>query len=707
LLIALYSLALLASASLLFVLEPMVGKLVLPLLGSSPQVWTATVLFFQVALLAGYAYAHLSSRLRPRVQAALQVALLAAGAVSLPIAISHPHPPASSNPVLWLLGLLFVTAGLPFIALAANAPLLQRWLSGRHPNPYFLYAVSNAGSLIGLIAYPLLVERFLTLHAQGVAWATAYGVAFALVVASAVVVRPRREPVATSVDPPETPRRRLRWAAIAFVPSSLMLGTTTFITRDLTPVPLLWVIPLALYLLTFVVAFAPGVNPGRIAAATRFVLPAVVIVIAYTLAIGSQRPLSLLLPLHLVGLTVAALMCHSRLAADRPATERLTSFYLYVAAGGALGGVFNALVAPLVFPTLIEYPLAIVAACALIPAAPKTRPALLEFFLRDPRPTKLMDFLAPALVLGALAIALASVSGFAPRSALIGIACGLVFNLARRPPRFALSVGAILLAAALAGSSAGAVLARDRSFFGIYKVVSDAGSRYLYDGTTLHGIQRGGAPVPLSYYNRAGPAGQAFRELPRGETRSAALIGLGAGALACYAHPGDRFTFFEVDPVVARIARGYFSYLRDCPARVAIGDGRLSLARSGRFGTVVLDAFTSDAIPIHLITTDAMRVYLRHGRAVLFHISNRYLALEPVLGDVAKRLRLICLSERHVPTARQVAAGYSLSQWALLARTRTALGAVASDRRWHRCRSDGGPPWTDDYSDLFGAIKWG
>ena len=486
-----------------------------------------------------------------------------------------------------------------------------------------------------------------------------------------------------------------------------MLGTTTYITRDLTPVPLLWVIPLALYLLTFVAAFAPGANPNRIAAVTRRVLPAVVIVIAYTLAIGSQRPLSLLLPLHLLGLTVAALMCHSRLAADRPPPGRLTAFFLYVAAGGALGGVFNALVAPLVFPTLIEYPLAIVAACVLIPAPPKTRPTVLEFFLRDPRPTRWMDVLAPALTLAVLAAALAAVSGFGPRSALIGVSCGLIFNFARRPTRFALAVGAILLAAALAGANSGAVLARDRSFFGIYKVVADSGSRYLYDGTTLHGIRRGGAPVPLSYYNRAGPAGQAFRELPPSETRSAALIGLGAGALACYAHPGDRFTFFEVDPVVARIARRYFTYLRDCPARVVIGDGRLSLVRAGRFGTVVLDAFTSDAIPIHLITTDAMRIYLRHGRAVLFHISNRYLALEPVLGNVAKRLHLICLSERHTPTARQVAAGYSLSQWALLARTRNALGAVALDPRWHRCRSDGGPPWTDDYSDLFGAIKWG
>jgi len=706
LLIALYSLALLASASLLFVLEPMVGKLVLPLLGSSPQVWTVTVLFFQLALLAGYAYAHLASRLRPRVQAALQVALLAAGAISLPIATSHPHPPASSNPVLWLLGLLLVTAGLPFIALAANAPLLQRWLSERHPNPYFLYAVSNAGSLIGLIAYPLLIERLLTLRSQGIAWTIAYGITFALVVASALGIRSKHESVA---DPGERDslRTRLRWLALAAVPSSLMLGTTTYITRDLTPVPLLWVIPLALYLLTFVVAFAPGVDAGRIAAGTRLVLPALVIVIAYTLAIGSQRPLSLLLPLHLVGLTVAALMCHSRLSAERPPPARLTGFYLYVAAGGALGGLFNALVAPLVFPTLIEYPLAIVAACVLIPPPPKKRPTLLEFFLRDPRPTRWMDLLAPALVLAALAIALSLVSGFGPRTALVGLSCGLVLNFARRPARFGLSVAAIFLAATLAGSSPGAVLTRQRSFFGIYKVVSDSGSRYLYDGTTLHGIQHAAAPVPLSYYNRAGPAGQAFRELPRSETRSAALIGLGAGALACYARRGDRFTFFEVDPVVADLARGYFTYLRDCPARVVIGDGRRSLARGGRFGTVVLDAFTSDAIPIHLITTDAMRIYLRHGRVVLFHISNRYLALEPVLGDIARKLSLPCFAQRHTPRAAQVAAGYSVSQWALLGSTHAALGAVPADPRWHRCRSDRSPAWTDDYSDLFGAIKWG
>jgi hypothetical protein len=491
-----------------------------------------------------------------------------------------------------------------------------------------------------------------------------------------------------------------------------MLGTTSFVTRDLAPIPLLWVIPLAVYLITLVVAFAPGVRPDRLAGAMRFVLPPVAIIVAYTLAIGSQKPLALLLPLHLAGLLTAGLMCHARLAADRPDPRSLTSFYLYVAAGGALGGAFNAIVAPLVFPTLIEYPLALVAACLLLPPPRTPRPSLLEFLLDDPRPTRWMDLGAPLLVAVAVAGALAAVSGtnpLGPRSAIVGVACGLCVNLARRPLRFGLSVGAILLAAALVGSSSAHVVERQRSFFGVYKVVAASDDRLLYDGTTLHGLQRVGTLQLLSYYDPAGPVGQAFAELPRAQTRSVGVIGLGTGTLACYARPGAAFTFFEVDPTVAAIARRDFTYLRDCPGRhsVVIGDGRLALARAGPFGLVVIDAFNSDAIPVHLITRQAIELYLRHAPAVLYHISNRYLALEPVLGDIARRLHLTCISERHRPTPRQIAAGDSLSQWAVIAPSAARIGALADDPRWHRCRSNSATPWSDDYSNLLGAVQWG
>ena len=691
----LFSLALFVGAALLFALEPMVGKFLLPSLGSTPAVWNTTVLFFQAALLAGYLWSHFTRRL-PRV---VHVAIFALGVVSLPIAVAADLTP-SSHPALWLLGLLATTAGLPFFALAANGPTLQRWHGGR--DPYFLFAASNAGSFVGLLAYPLVVEPNLSLHDQGRAWGVGYGIAAALVVVCALVARrraPAPETPATDA-PPIDNRRRLSWLALAFVPSSLMLGVTTYATRDLTPFPLLWVLPLAVYLLTFVAAFAPGVNAERLVRLARIALPGVAIVVVYTLAIGSQRPLWLLLPLHLIGLATAALLCHARLAADRPPPKHLTEFYVWVALGGVLGGVFNAILAPVVFPGLIEYPLAIVAALMLRPKPPTTRPALLEFFFRDPRPTAAMDYVVPVLLGSGVLIGLSVTDGFNARSVVIGLACGLSLNLSKRPIRLGLALGAILLAVALA---AGQPLERSRSFFGIYKVEREGSHHLLYDGTTVHGLQRVGSKDPLEYYGRAGPAGQAFAAL---RPQAVGAIGLGAGALACYGH----VSFFEIDPEVVRIARDpeLFTYLRDCPSPVHVGDGRRLLDESReRFQLIVVDAFNSDAIPVHLITREALALYLSHAPVVLFHISNRYLRLEGVLGNLARDGGLTCRVETHHPSASQDAAGLATSKWAVLARTPTDLGPLAADRRWHACGDDpSARVWTDDYSDLLGAIAW-
>jgi hypothetical protein len=690
---ALYALALFVGAALLFALEPMVGKFLLPPLGSTPSVWNTTVVFFQATLLLGYLYSHLS---RWKV---VHVVVLAAGVVSLPIAVGADLTP-SSHPVLWLLGLLTVTAGLPFFALAANGPLLQRWYGGR--DPYFLFAASNAGSFVGLLAYPVLIEPNLTLHEQGRWWGVGYGIAALLVVACAVASRRRAVvagPVAAAA--PIHWHRRVRWLALAAVPSSLMLGVTTYATRDLTPFPLLWVLPLAVYLLTFVMAFAPRARPERLVRWSRIALPGVAIVVVYTLAIGSERPLWLLLPLHVLGLAAAALMCHSRLAADRPPTANLTEFYVWVGLGGVLGGVFNALLAPVIFPGLVEYPLAIVAALLLRPAPPARRPTLLEFFFRDPRPTRAMDLVAPVFLGLALLIVLEAGSGsFNARSVPIGLACGLALNLSKRPLRFGLAMGAVMLAVALAGT---ATLDRSRSFFGIYKVVADGPNHVLYDGTTVHGVQRVGSPAPLEYYTRGGPAGQAFAAL---RPRAVGAVGLGAGGLACY----GGVTFFEIDPEVVRIARDprLFTFLRSCPSPVLVGDGRRLLLREpyGRFDLIVIDAFNSDAIPIHLITREALAIYLRRAPAVLFHISNRYLRLEPVLGNIARTGGFACRAQTYKPSRAQLDSGVAQSTWAVLARSPAALRGLASDRRWHACATNSSRVWTDDYSDLLSAIAW-
>jgi hypothetical protein len=398
---------------------------------------------------------------------------------------------------------------------------------------------------------------------------------------------------------------------------------------------------------------------------------------------------------------------------------------VWVALGGVLGGVFNAILAPLAFPGLIEYPLALVAALLLRPAPPTTRPALLEFFLRDARPTKVMDYVVPVLLGAAVAIVLELVRNsqqgltFQVRSVIVGVACGLALNLSKRPIRLGLGLGAILLVVGLVSDPGEHVLERSRSFFGIYKVVQRQGTPFhlLYDGTTVHGLQRigPGRPEPLEYYGRAGPAGQALTELPRQTTRQVGAVGLGAGALACYGGGGRAVTFFEIDPEVERIARDpkLFTYLRDCPSPVVIGDGRRSLVRepAARFGTLMVDAFNSDAIPVHLITRQALDLYLSrvgpHG-AVMFHISNRYLKLEPVLGNLARAGGLTCRVEKHSPTPAQLDAGYATSKWAVLARVPADLGRLGGDSRWRPCAEDRSTHvWTDDYSDLLSVIDFG
>jgi hypothetical protein len=733
----LFAATLFLSAALLFWVEPMVAKMLLPLLGGTPAVWNTCLLFFQTVLLAGYAYALFASRrLTLRQQIAAQLLIFSIAAVSFPIWVSPATAasvPRGGNPAFWLLGRLLLLVGLPFFALATLSPLLQRWFAATRResarDPYFLYAASNAGSLCALVAYPLAIEPLFALRRQSWLWAVAYG-ALALLVAlcgalalaaspgdARAVVDDEDETARPGQRLDETPltnRRRATWALLAFTPSSLMLGVTTYVSTDIASLPLLWIVPLSLYLLTLVIAFA------RRGAARRrrveFLMPGVALVFLLAYLSGATQPPWFLVLLHLLFFFVAALMCHGRLADDRPATRHLAEFYLWMSVGGALGGLFNALVAPLVFRHIVEYPLAVVLACALIPR-------------RDgaggtPR-ARWLD-LGYAAALGVLTVAFALVvvrAGWATTESLalvVGVPLIVAYLFRRRPARFALALGAIMLGSAFYRSLDSRTLLTERNFFGTLRVTQDAGGdlHWLYHGTTIHGRQStllSKQCEPLSYYHRSGPLASVFAAFEaRPASPEVAVVGLGTGATAAYARPGQRWTFYEINPAVIRVAEtpDYFTYLSYCasavPVNVVLGDARLRLADApdAAYGLIVLDAFSSDAIPVHLMTREALDLYLSKlapGGVVLYHVSNRSLDLHPVVADLALSRGLVALaSDDNTRNPDK-----EPSHWVAVARTPEDLAPLTGGGRWKPLAGDPAwRVWTDDYSNIVGVLKW-
>jgi hypothetical protein len=806
----LFACALFVSALLLFWIQPLVGKSVLPLLGGTPAVWNTCMLFFQALLLAGYAYAHALTRwLSARAQALSHVALLVvAASLSLPIAVggaaaaaASSGPPEGSSPAWWLIRTLLLTTAPPFFVLSASAPLLQKWYSRTRADsaadPYFLYAASNAGSLCALLGFPILLEPNLTLGQQGRAWALAYCALAALVVACAWVAL--RAPSKAREDSVErqgamdarlgrkssterlSMRRRLRWILLAFVPSSLVLGVTTYITTDLVAVPLLWVIPLSLYLLSFVVVFGRvRVIPRGLAAR---VLPGAAVMLVLVYLSGAARPAWFLILFHLFFLFAAALVCHGRLAEDRPDAAHLAEFYLCMAAGGALGGLFNAIVAPLLFNTVIEYPLVILLASYLRPAFRRERGRLLGLRLgaaktastraveNESRAVKnegsgdegeggafieelgddgglgrvgAYDLLLP-LSLGVLTAMLLLVVQQFEMEAVERVAVSLgvpLFMLnyffAPRPFRFTLGLGAVVLASALFAEQPGRSLLASRNFYGTHRVESDAADtiHLLHHGSTLHGKQYTDAAracEPLSYYHRGGPLGSLFAALRERVSvadasllgvsarpvamRSVAVVGLGAGTTAAYARAGEAWTFYEIDPAVVEIARSpsLFTYLSACsaaPVNVVVGDARLRLreAPEGAYDLIVLDAFSSDAVPAHLLTREALALYLSKlapGGVVAFHVSNRSLELERVVGGLSADAHLFARifdDKLYDPDT-----GHDPSTWVAVARDARDLGTLASDdSRWQTLDASNHKLvlWRDDFSDVLGVFKW-
>jgi hypothetical protein len=726
---ALFTVTLFVSAALLFLMEPMFAKMTLPVLGGTSAVWTTCMLFYQAMLLAGYAYANaVTRRVSFRMQALLCGGLALAPLLILPFSLPAGRvPPVAQNPIPWLLMILTFVVGLPFFVLSIVAPTLQKWFAGiSHPlsnDPYFLYAASNLGSMLGLLSYPIFIEPHFRLAEQSRLWAYGYAALVLLIIAcSAVLWRAPK-----SQNPDEASRvgdsgataapllrERLCWLALAFVPSSLMLGVTTILTTEIPPIPMFWVLPLAVYLLSFILVFAkkPLISNRHMADS----MPLLILAVSIPILLKTDWPLFLEIAVNLMTLFVVAVACHGELARRRPSAEHLTAFYLWLALGGVLGGVFNAILAPLLFSTVLEFPLALIFAALLrqimLPAAKRPRFNWLDVAL--------------PIAIGALVIVLMRVLrkfGIEPGTTFHLIAFGpsvlLCLSTAKRPIRFALAFAALVMAGTFYTGVYRNLLHTQRSFYGVYRIANDESGQYrlLFDGQTLHGMQSlvpDRSREPLSYFTRSGPIGQVFAAFSGSEQRkSVAIVGLGSGSLACYAAPGEQFTFYEIDPVVERIARDprYFTFLRDCAAdaRIILGDARISLKNTSdrRYGMFVLDAFGADAIPIHLLTREAVQLYLSklegHG-IIVFHISNRYLDLQKVLGNIARDAGLVALVEYDTS---DIQAGKLPSRWVVMGRSKEDLGTLTGDPRWMPLNGDPHTRvWTDDYSSVLTIFNW-
>jgi hypothetical protein len=726
-LLALFAGSIFLSAFLLFLVEPMIAKMVLPILGGTPMVWNTCVLFFQMTLLAGYAYAHgVTSWIDTRYRWLAYAAVLLLPLVALPFGLQGAsNPPADGSPIVWLFGVLLKSIGLPFFALATSASLLQKSFSTTgHPSardPYFLYAASNVGSLLALLAYPVMVEPQLRLGDQTRWWALGYAI-FAVLAVSCIVIAARDARAHMQDDAAQTASaaatnavpwaRRARWVLLAFLPSSLMLAVTTYLATDIAAVPLMWVLPLALYLLTFIVAFSSRGESWRASADRR--LPLLIVAQIVFMIVHAADPGWIVIPVHLIAFTMAAFLCHADLASDRPAASQLTEFYFWIALGGMLGGLFNTLVAPVLFTSIIEYPLALIAVCLLRTGGPGRS---------ETARSRALDFAVP-VVIGISTAALVLCAhrfGSSAKLSVFPVAIA-VFSQMKRPLRFALAVAALLVAGWFTphANADGNVLYRERTFFGVYRAGIDTSGRYhqLFHGTTIHGMQAldpARENESLTYFHRTGPFGQALAGLPEAaRTHQVAVVGLGIGTMATYVRPDQHWTFYEIDPAVERIARNstYFTYMKNCGDQcgVVLGDARLSLARpdTPMFGLIVLDAFSSDSIPIHLMTSEAFSLYLRRlspGGAIAFHISNRHLTLAPILARLAAEHGLVAIEQKDWVGSTVLENGKTSSDWVVLARDRASFGPLASDSRWITPAARSTTPlWTDDFSNILGAV---
>ena len=680
-----FALTIFLGAFLLFQIQPLIAKYILPWFGGGPGVWTTCMLFFQLCLLAGYAYAHALTRFCPkRIQAAAHAILLLAALAFLPIIPgAHWKPAAADDPAWRILLLLTVCVGLPYFALASTGPLLQAWFVRLHPRtlPYRLFALSNLASLLALISYPFLFEPIMTRRSLASLWSWTFGVFAALCGACAWRFwkaeggQSQRAAIAPSADSGRpTAGMKAFWFALPACGSILLLATTNKLCMDVAAVPFLWIVPLSLYLLTFIISFDRPAWYSR--KAFTPLLAVLLALLCYTLSAGLHVSLSWQVPVFAGSLFVGCMICHGELYRLKPAPQFLTSFYLGIAAGGAAGGIFVGIISPMIFHSYAELNWGfwlLTALLAGIHAREKT-----AIYWRNRSWT-----LWPALIAGA---------------AVLGIALLVQDRHASRDTTL-----------------------MTRNFYGVLRIVEEGAgtpflARKLNHGSTTHGLQftdPGLSILATTYYNEPSGVGLALNNFPRAANRRVGLVGLGAGTLAVYGRPGDTFRFYEINPEVRRLADTQFTFLRSSKAHVELvpGDARLSLEREApqQFDLLVLDAFSSDAIPVHLLTQEAFTEYFRHLKsdgAILVHVSNVHLNFLPVLAGVAKHFRLLMMRIAWDDKTRPW--WFSSSEWVVLSRNAPFVASepmLSHATQMPLAYGDHPVLWTDDYASLFSVLK--
>jgi SAM-dependent methyltransferase len=711
---------------LLFLVQPMIARMALPRLGGAPSVWNSAMLVYQLLLLGGYAYAHWLGRFGPRRQAAIHFVLLVLAGLTLPIGLMSTIPPPDANPFLWVPWLLFVSIGPLFFVVSAQAPLLQRWFAIEGGgDPYPLYAASNLGSFGGLIAYPLLAEPLLAVSQQRWLWSIAYGLLL-LLVGWCGFGLPKAQ-ASRSIGPDELPapgwRPIAKWIVLAAVPSGLILSTTLHITTDIAAMPLLWVLPLGAYLLSFTVAFAAR---RRLANSIMRLAPVLLLLSSFGIFIHSSWLALVFGAIAILNLFAVSVALHSNLFQSRPPAGQLTLFYLAMSVGGALGGLFCALIAPLIFNWTYEHLLLLVAAAWLM----RSRSPFDRFVTlwNGDRLARQVTVGGIVLLAALLAAAGTGLLGMEPQEginltalfATLGIAIVAIGNRLL----FTASVAALLMLAGGWERLAAHNGDLTRSFFGIYSVrPGDHFSRVLVHGTTTHGVQNLGSPqrqrMETSYYAPRSGVGLAMQATPRlfGDRAHVAIVGLGAGTLACYAQPGQDWTFFEIDPVVVRTALDArrFTFLHLCKpdAHILVGDARLLIERAppASADVLVVDAFSSDSVPMHLLTREAFADYKRlltPNGLLLIHISNRFFDLRPVVAAAAISGSWDASLRSYFPDAAAEARNEYPSHWIALSQSGASLDTLirGSGQRWRPLTPRPGfAPWTDDHASVLPLIS--